>query len=146
MSKPTKTQEPGSQKTDSGVNPFVVLAVFRDVIIIVALSWGAALFHGFVCTRILHPSTLVLGISFLGLMFILMIAGYTISACLVRMNRWRHLIFVGLGVWILDFFGFVYFWSSGYDYVWYLATRLLFIVIPMLLGGAISHLLDKTLE
>ncbi|EEF59018.1 hypothetical protein Cflav_PD2067 [Pedosphaera parvula Ellin514] len=61
--------------------------------------------------------------------------GFTISACLAPGNRWRHLHYVGLGVWLTGLINVV-FAGIGIGQ-WVLSLFVIFIM--EVIGGAISY-------
>lgn len=131
-------------KEESGVDPIEVFLIIRDVAVLVSLSWVSLFTNAFLFRLVFHRH-LHAGffIGYFALLFVLMIAGNFASACLARKNRWVHLLCVTIGVWAVDLLG--YFTISGLDsnFLYYIAIRLYLIVIPMVLGGALSYFFKK---
>ena len=65
--------------------------------------------------------------------------GFTVVGCLAPPNRWRHLAFVALGVWITSLINVVFF---GVGLAQWIGSAI-FMAIVMGIGGAISYLFKR---
>lgn len=129
-----------STSPPSGVTPkadFLLKPVIRDVIIIWILTFIGGfivgiingLFDGFSIVSTIAAATNVL----------LSIVGFAISGCLAPPRRWRHLIFVAVGVWVTSFINVVLGDSLSH---WFLGG-LVMVVISMPVGGALSYVFKR---
>jgi hypothetical protein len=111
-------------------------AVIRDVLIIFALTY----LSGFV----IGLSGAAKGANYLAAIaignIIFSIVGFTISGALARTNRFKHLVQVALGVWLL---GLINIFLVGTTIkAW--ALSVIFIVIAMGIGGLLSYLFARS--
>jgi hypothetical protein len=110
-----------------------LLKVIRDVAIIVILTGiaGAAM-QGILGTT--APAGAVRAIALSNLIFGTI--GFVISGALARRNRWAHLAWVGLGVWLA---GLINVFLSGVPIAQWLVS--IFVVAVMMgVGGGLSYL------
>ena len=112
-------------------------ALIRDVIFLFVLTFFGAFFIIFVSVvdgeRI---SSAVFGLCLL----ILMIIGFIIIGCLAKVNRFQHLLQVSVGTWLLN--GFIMLLPDIGLLEWFIS--IVFILIPMLIGGGISFIFVRT--
>ena len=109
--------------------------IIRDVVIIVALT----AFGGFVIglTGALASQGGMLAIVASNLL--LGTVGFVISGCLARDNRWRHLAYVAVGVWL---FGLVNVLFFGFGIIqWCLSS--IAVGSMMGVGGALSYVFRR---
>jgi hypothetical protein len=66
--------------------------------------------------------------------------GFTISGCLTPYNRWRHLGYVGIAVWLSNIYLIFFFGTSLTQWL----NNSMFVGIMVGLGGALSYLFKKT--
>jgi hypothetical protein len=109
-------------------------AVARDVVIVFVLTFLV----GFVVRLSgASPDFVAIAVSnlFLG------VVGFTISGCLARGNRWRHLLLMAIAVWLLSLTNVLLLGSESL--VWWI-----FSVIPISLaaslGGGMSYLFVRS--
>jgi hypothetical protein len=69
------------------------------------------------------------------LVIVMMTAGFCVSACLAKQARFKHILLVAVGVWLIG--TIVSAISAGGSFVWPVGDLAL-IVVAMLLGGLIS--------
>ncbi|MCX6544005.1 MAG: hypothetical protein NTV05_06270 [Acidobacteria bacterium] len=107
------------------------LAVVRDVVIIYALTFLGGFVVGVAGGQ--GPR----GAVAIGLSNVLFgIVGFTISGCLARVKRWRHLTAVATVVWLAS--GANIFFGAGTVLTWILGIMPTGVV--MAIGGGLSHL------
>lgn len=106
-------------------------ALFRDVIIIFLLTFLGGFVIGMAAAGtgggIPRGAAAVSNIVFC-------IVGFTIAGCMAKTHRFRHLLHVAVGVWLLSFVNVLAFPTR---LVHWLAGAIV-IVITMLIGGGIS--------
>jgi hypothetical protein len=111
------------------------MGVVRDVFLIYCLIFIGGLVVGFFLgpgpTRIM---TLIISSLFLE------IVGFTISGCLIKINRFKHLFIVAIGVWIVNLSNIV----LGMSTFTFWLISLLTILVMMLIGGGLSFLFVRT--
>ena len=105
------------------------IGVLRDIIIIWVLTFLGGFFVGLTGVRGERGQ---LAISVLAIL--LMIVGFTISGCIVKVNRFKHLFVVALGVWITSIVNIFLGISDLVTWILCIIT----IVFSMLIGGALS--------
>ena len=110
-------------------------AVIRDVVIIWILTALAGFAIGITSTP---GSNLMLGYAFANLFF--GSVGFTISGCMAKVGRWKHLFVVAIGVWIVGLINIIIApigikeWLFGF----------IFIALMMAIGGGLSYLFAPT--
>jgi hypothetical protein len=117
--------------------PINWIAVARDVSIV----FGLVLVSSFAAVQLLElrgeeATPLVIGLSniFWGTV------GFTISGCLAKVQRFRHLLMVAVGLWLVSFVNVVMGLTQAQ--VW--AAGFLLILMMMGLGGGLSYLFVRT--
>lgn len=109
---------------------FIFWPVIRDVLIITALTF----IGGFIAGLAAPPNSHTLLFGIVASNLLLGTLGFIISGCLTPHNRWRHLVCVAIGAWLVGiinvlYFGFsVGFWIGG----------IIVIAAMMGIGGALS--------
>ena len=112
-------------------------ALIRDAVIIFVLTGLGGFVIGLASAGSDLPMAAV-GVSNI----IFMIVGFTISGCIVRRQRFRHLLHVALAVWLLGAFNMLF---PAIGLVQWLAS-IIVIAVSMLIGGGISHIFVKAPE
>jgi len=112
-------------------------SVFRDVLIITALTFFGGFVVGLAGDPQRHATSYILALIASNIGF--GTVGFVISGCLAQGNRWRHLAYVALGAWGVGLLNVVLFGFSLS--LWFLSA--IFIAIIMGLGGCISFLFKK---
>ncbi len=117
--------------------PFNFIAIARDVSIV----FGLVVASSFAAAQIIQAmggevTPLVIGLSniFWGTV------GFTISGCLAKVQRFKHLFLVALGLWLLSFVNVAM--GLTPPQVW--AAGSLLILAMMGMGGGLSYLIVKT--
>ena len=117
--------------------PLNFIAIARDVSIV----FGLVLASSFGAAQIVQAmgeevTPLVIGLSniFWGTV------GFTISGCLAKVQRFKHLFMVAVGLWLVSFVNVV----MGLTPVQMWAVGFLLILLMMGLGGGLSYLFVKT--
>jgi len=117
--------------------PFNFIIIARDVSIVFALVVASS----FAAAQILQAmdeevTPLVIGLSniFWGTV------GFTISGCLARVQRFKHLFMVALGLWLLSSVNVV----MGLTHLPVWAVGFLLILVMMGMGGGLSYLFVKS--
>ena len=112
-------------------------ALIRDVSIV----FGLVLASSFAAAQIIQAmgeevTALVIGLSniFWGTV------GFTISGCLAKTERFKHLFMVAVGLWLVSFVNVV----MGMTPVQFWAVGFLLILLMMGLGGGLSYLFVRT--
>ena len=112
-------------------------ALIRDVSIV----FGLVLASSFAAVQIIQAmgeevTALVIGLSniFWGTV------GFTISGCLAKTERFKHLFMVAVGLWLVSFVNVV----MGMTPVQFWAVGFLLILLMMGLGGGLSYLFVRT--
>jgi hypothetical protein len=110
-------------------------AVLRDVVII----WILTALAGFVVGFTSPPeANRMMGYALANLIF--GSVGFTISGCMAKIGRWKHLLVVAIGVWIVGLINIFIVpinltqWFFGF----------IFIVFIMAIGGGLSYLFAPT--
>ena len=113
--------------------PFRFIAIARDVSIV----FGLVLASSFAAVQIIEAmgeevSPVVIGVSniFWGTV------GFTISGCLAKVQRFKHLFMVAVGLWLVSFVNVV----MGLSQVQVWAAGFMLILLMMGLGGGLSYL------
>jgi hypothetical protein len=113
------------------------IAVARDVSIV----FGLVLVSSFAAVQIVQGmggevTPLVIGLSniFWGTV------GFTISGCLARVQRFKHLFVVAVGLWLASFVNV----AMGLTPVQFWAVGFFLILLMMGLGGGLSYLFVRT--
>jgi hypothetical protein len=116
--------------------PFNFIAIARDVSIV----FGLVVASSFIAVKIIQgagdeATPLVIGLSniFWGTV------GFTISGCLARVQRFKHLFMVALGLWLLSFVNV----AMGLTPLPVWVAGFLLILVMMGLGGGLSYLFVK---
>jgi hypothetical protein len=117
--------------------PFNFIAVARDVSIV----FGLVLASSFAAAQIVQGmgeevTPIVIGLSniFWGTV------GFTISGCLARVQRFKHLFVVAIGLWLVSFVNV----AAGLTPLPVWAVGFLLILVMMGLGGGLSYLFVRT--
>lgn len=117
--------------------PINWIAVARDVSIV----FGLVLVSSFVAAQLLQAqgeevTALVIGLSniFWGTV------GFAISGCLVKVQRFKHLFIVAIGLWLVSFVNV----AMGLTRVQVWVAGFLLILLMMGLGGGLSYLFVRT--
>jgi hypothetical protein len=113
------------------------IAVARDVSIVV----GLVLASSFAAAQIIQAmgeevTALVIGLS----NFFWGTVGFTISGCLAKTERFKHLFIVAIGLWLVSFVNVV----MGLTPVQFWAVGFLLVLLMMGLGGGLSYLFVRT--
>lgn len=112
-------------------------ALIRDVIIIFALTSLGGFILGFAAGTNKVPVDAV------GLANILFSAvGFTISACAAKQNRFRHLVHVGIAVWLLSALNMLH---TRMNVVHWFFT-IIAVTIALLAGWGLSYLFVRNLK
>lgn len=116
--------------------PFNFIVIARDVSIV----FGLVVASSFVAVKIIEgtgeeATPLVIGLSniFWGTV------GFTISGCLAKVQRFKHLFMVALGLWLLSFVNV----AMGLTPMPVWVVGFLLILVMMGLGGGLSYLFVK---
>jgi hypothetical protein len=128
------TTTPPQPVSPSIAPQFRLGAVIRDVAIISVLGLAGGFAIGVAAGWGSPP-----GIGLAALNLLLVTLGFVISGCLAIGNRWRHLAYVALGVWLAGSMNVVFYDSTIVE--WLLGAPL--VALMMGLGGAISYLFKK---
>jgi hypothetical protein len=120
------------EPTEQAVRPG---AVIRDVFIIVVLTAVGGFVVGF--TMGIKSSAAMLAIALSNMVFGTI--GFIISGCLAKGNRWWHLAWVGIGVWLA---GLINVFAFGFGIVQWIFS-VVAIGIMMGLGGGLSYFFRK---
>jgi hypothetical protein len=117
--------------------PINWIAVVRDVSIVV----GLVLVSSFAAAQLIQATgeevtALVIGLS----NFFWGTVGFTISGCLAKMQRFKHLLIVAIGLWLVSFVNV----AMGLTPVQMWAAGFLLILVMMGLGGGLSYLFVRT--
>jgi hypothetical protein len=111
--------------------PVRVGPIIRDVVIIVALTAIGGFVIGLTGALTSQRGMLAIMASNL----LLGTVGFVISGCLARGNRWRHLAYVAVGVWLFGLINVLFF---GFGIVqWFFSS--IAVGLMMGLGGAVSY-------
>jgi hypothetical protein len=117
--------------------PINWIAVARDVSIV----FGLVLVSSFAAVQIVQGmgeevTPLVIGLSniFWGTV------GFTISGCLAKVQRFKHLFMVAVGLWLVSFVNV----AMGLTPVQFWAVGFFLILLMMGLGGGLSYLFVRT--
>ncbi len=117
--------------------PFNFIAIARDVSIV----FGLVLASSFAAAQIVQGmgeevTPIVIGLSniFWGTV------GFTISGCLARVQRFKHLFIVAIGLWLVSFVNV----AAGLTPLPVWAVGFLLILVMMGLGGGLSYLFVPT--
>jgi hypothetical protein len=110
--------------------------ILRDVVIIVMLTF----IGGFVIGLAGTPPTSSRGMLAIAASNLLLgTIGFAISGCLAVGNRWRHLGYIALGVWLAGLLNVMFFGFSVAE--WFFSV--IAVAMMMGIGGAISYLFKK---
>ncbi len=119
--------------------PFNFIAIARDVSIV----FGLVLASSFAAAQIIQAmgqevTPLVIGLSniFWGTV------GFAISGCLAKVQRFKHLFIVAIGLWLVSFVNV----AMGLTPLPVWAVGFLLILVMMGLGGGLSYLFVRTPE
>jgi len=117
--------------------PVNFIAIARDISIV----FGLVVASSFAAAQIIQAmgeevTPLVIGLS----NFFWGIVGFTISGCLAKVQRFKHLLMVAVGLWLLSFVNVAM--GLTRPEVW--AVGFLLILAMMGLGGGLSYLIVKT--
>lgn len=115
--------------------PVRVGPILRDIAIIVGLTFIGGFVIGLAGSYRSPRGMLAIAASNI----LLGTVGFVISGCLAPGNRWRHLAYVGLGVWLFGLFNVLF---LGFGIVqWFFGIIL--VALMMGVGGAISYAFKK---
>ena len=117
--------------------PINWIAVVRDVSIVV----GLVLVSSFAAAQLIQATgeevtALVIGLS----NFFWGTVGFTISGCLAKIQRFKHLLIVAIGLWLVSFVNV----AMGLTPVQMWAAGFLLILVMMGMGGGLSYLFVRT--
>jgi len=117
--------------------PINWIAVARDVSIV----FGLVLVSSFAAAQLIQATgeevtALVIGLS----NFFWGTVGFTISGCLAKTQRFKHLFIVAIGLWLVSFVNV----AMGLTPVQVWAVGFLLILLMMGLGGGLSYLFVRT--
>jgi len=127
---PPIIQPPPSTEQQVRVGP-----ILRDILIIFVLTF----IGGFVIGLASEPTSPRWILAIPASNLLLGTVGFVISGCLAVGNRWRHLAYVGLGVWLTGLINVLLF---GFSIVlWFFSIT--FVALIMVLGGAISYVFKR---
>jgi hypothetical protein len=129
------TPPPMVQPTPPAEQPVRIGLILRDVAIIVALTF----IGGFVIGLSGAPSSPRTMLAIAASNILLGTIGFVISGCLAAGNRWRHLAYVGLGVWLAGLINVLFFGIS--IVVWFFS--IIAVALMMGAGGAISYIFKR---
>jgi hypothetical protein len=130
QSAPSQTPQPPEPQ------PVQIGGVIRDIVIITVLTFIGGFIVGF-SGGAKNPQMFAIAVAVSN--FLMGIIGFIISGCLARHDRWRHLTYVAVGVWLAGLINVVFF---GFSFgLWILS--IVFIAIMMGTGGAISYIFKR---
>ena len=110
------------------------MGIVRDVLMIYCFTFVGGLVTGrFVAPGPARMKFLIV------LSLFLQIAGFTISGCVVKINRFKHLFIVAIGLWIVNLSSVA---LGLFSFTTWLIS-LVSILLTMLIGGGISFLLVR---
>ena len=109
--------------------------ILRDIVIIVALTFIGGFVIGLAAAPTSSRGMLAIAASNL----LLGTVGFVISGCLAVGSRWRHLAYVGLGVWLAGLMNVLLFGFSIAQ--WFFG--IIGVALMMGLGGAISYVFKR---
>lgn len=131
----TPTPPPTAQPPPPTEQHFRVGPLIRDVVIIVALTSIGSFVIGLVARLGLPLGMVALAASNL----LLGTVGFVISGCLAVGNRWRHLAYVAVGVWLAAFTNVLFFGFAIVEWLF----GVIAVALMMGLGGAISYVFNR---
>ncbi len=111
--------------------------VARDVAIVFVLTFLGGLVVGFT-SSLTGGEVNVLAIALSNIIF--GTVGFTISGCIVKINRFRHLYQVALGVWLLSLVNV----ALGLVDIQQWLVSILSVLLMMGMGGGLSYLFVRT--
>ena len=114
--------------------PVRIGPIIRDVVIIVALTAIGGFVIGLAGSLNSQRGMLAIIASNL----LLGTIGFIISGCLASGNRWRHLVYVAVGVWLAGLMNLFF----GINIIQWLFS-VIFIALMMGLGGALSYIFRR---
>jgi hypothetical protein len=109
-------------------------AIIRDVVIIWLLTGIGSFIIGIATIGSKMPmvaialSNIILGV-----------IGFCISGCIIKDNRWKHLIIVAVFVWLTSLFNIIFLQASFSNWLF----SIIIIFIMMAVGGGLSFLFVK---
>ena len=112
-------------------------ALARDVGIVFVLTFLGGLVVGFT-SSLTGVEVNILAIALSNIVF--GTVGFTISGCIVKTNRFRHLYQVALGVWLLSFINVAF----GMVDIQRWLVSILSVLLMMGMGGGLSYLFVRT--
>jgi len=115
--------------------------VIRDVVIVLVFTFIGGLVIGIAIGSSggpKNPSAMALALAVSNIL--MSTIGFTISGCLARGPRWRHLAIVALGVWA---FSLVNVFITGMTFTTWLGAGI-FIAVAMGLGGGLSYIFKRS--
>ena len=125
----------GSDRDGAGA-AIRILPILRDILIVFALTFVGGFVVGFIfATQGAYGTSsyaVALGLSNL----LLSTVGFVISGCLAPPERWRHLLLVAVGVWLLSLINVAF---MGVPLIQW-AILAIPIAVTMGVGGGVSHL------
>ena len=111
--------------------------VARDVGIVFVLTFLGGLVVGFT-TSLMGAEVNILAIALSNIIF--GTVGFTISGCIVKTNRFKHLYQVALGVWLLSLINVAF----GMVDIQQWLVSILSVLLMMGMGGGLSYLFVRT--
>ena len=117
--------------------PLNFIAIARDVSIV----FGLVLASSFAAAQIIQAMGEEVTAGVIGLSnFFWGTVGFTISGCLARVQRFKHLLMVAVGLWLVSFVNV----AMGLTPLLMQVAGLLLILLMMGLGGGLSYLFVRT--
>ena len=117
--------------------PINWIAVARDVSIV----FGLVLVSSFAAAQLIQAQGEEVTVVMIGLSNIFWgTVGFAISGCLAKMQRFKHLFIVAIGLWLVSFVNV----AMGLTQVQVWAAGFLLILVMMGLGGGLSYLFVRT--
>jgi len=118
--------------------PMRVGLIIRDVVIIFALTFIGGFVVGLAASPTSQRGMLAIAASNM----LLGTVGFVISGCLTVGNRWRHLFYVAVGVWLMGLMNVLFF---GFGVVqWFFG--IFGVSLMMGVGGALSYIFHRDNE
>lgn len=117
--------------------PLNFIAIVRDVSIV----FGLVVASSFAAAQIIQAMGAEVTAGVIGLSnFFWGTVGFTISGCLARVQRFKHLLMVAVGLWLVSFVNV----AMGLTPLLTQVAGLLLILLMMGLGGGLSYLFVRT--
>lgn len=132
----TTTPPPSDPPSSPTQQPLRIGPIIRDVAIVVGLTFIGGLIIGLAGPATPQRKVLAIVISNLSLGTL----GFVISGCLAVGDRWRHLAYVALGVWL---FGLVNVIFMGFSVIQWVLS-IIAVTLMTAVGGALSYIFRKS--